>query len=454
MKKYYSNYEKKYSIKEILKLLLRKVGIIIACAALFAVGLWAMKSISQIQQETGTQNSTELKNNFDDDEELQISKYLLMVKILEEEEKKLEESIAYNLNPYRVAMSYNQYYVSAEYEKNYDVLVALSTYVESGALAKDVEEELYIGDAIYIDELISLENNIVTGEKQPNVFEIKVYGEDEVFCETLVTAIDSALKNYANSLDGIIANNELVQISSNVVVGTDLSLKDWQTQKETTVTTLETDTSAIYEKLSVDQKKYVDNQLSENGEYEEIKDEIIEEETSNVKTIVMGAMLGVLVAVAIILLLYIFSSTMKTEGEIQECFDILLLGHLPMERKNKWNCFVERLVEGKDIFDTDVAVEKICNNIFAACKKDHIEKVAVVADKVFGFEKYLTEFRNKMTDKKIEFVVVNDLYSALQKFDNLILVESKGKSKCKCIMNEINICKAQNACVLGYIVMM
>lgn len=441
MKKYYSSFEKDYSIKEILKFLLKKVWLVVLCAVVFGalLGFLAMP--------TGTdKQSVEL-----DVKDKQLAeKYVSYITAYEGEAERLEESIAYNLNPHAVVTTYSQYYVdSANEVDSYDIVTALREYLKTGGLAYDVAETSKLADALSIHEVIILdedeEQSII--QQKPNVFGIKIYGEDEASCVELNAAIKQALEAYADELDEVIAENDLVLISSSNVKGYNDYLYAWQRLKKEQFELMNDDTQAVYNTLSKEQKDYAYSLIREN---EEIEVEM-QSGSSTLKYAVMGAALGVLLSVAIFILYYIFSSTVKTEDELQENFDVLYMGNMSLLPRTKWDMLVEHILEGKPIAQNEQA-EKLCAHLSYICKKDEINKLAMLGEDDKSFDKTFVSMQEHLGNSKMSLVQLKTLSEESMDCENLILAIIKGKTKCQDIINTINICTARNIRIVGYVV--
>lgn len=441
MKKYYSSFEKNYSIKELLKLLVKKAWIIVGCAVVFAVLMGVLKMPSGADEQ-----SIELKA----EDRQAAEKYVSYITAYEAEEERLDESIAYNLNPHAVVTSHSQYYVDSSNEiDSYDIVTALKEYLKTGGLAYDVAQISELADAASIHELIVLdvseEENY--NQQKPNVFGIKVYGEDEVFCATLNTAIQQALEAYAQELDTVIAENDLVLISSSNVNGYNDYFYTWQTVKKEQFELMNEETQALYNTLSSEQKNFAHSLLNKN-EKSEVE---MESEGSILKYIILGAALGVLLSAAVIILYYIFSETVKTEDELQENFDVLYMGNLTVLPRTKWNAFVERIFTGK-LMEQNEQAEILCAHISSICKKEDISKLAVLGDKSEVFEKTFVCIQECVADSKISLIQYESLSDETMNCENLVLAVIKGKTKCQDIINTINICTARNIRVVGYVV--
>ncbi len=440
MKTYYSNYEKKYSIKEIFRVLLEKLWLIILVAVIFA----AVLGITQISI-----NDTSATAVLNDKEQKEVDKYISYVKSYEEEEERLENSYAYNLNAHDVITSYSQYFVKASNEKNsYDVLNALIEYLRSGGLARDTAKLTDIARQDEIFDLIVLDvnDNQQNKEQVTNVFGIKFYADDEAFCNQLNTAIKQAFETYANSLDEVIAENDLILLSNSNVKGYNQYYYNWQNSKKEQVERMKTETQALYDKLSFEQQTYINNILDDVD-----VDLDTDTEGGNVlKLVVIGGALGFLLSVAILILYYMFDSNIKTEDELQDNFDILYMGNLSILEKSKWSAVIRNIIAGKKA-DSRVELTKLCNHMISLCKKESINKLTILVEdeKILG--NYFDSLQVQMKEKNISLVCINDIYKELVCCENVILVTVKNKSKCQDITDIVNVCTAGNIKILGYV---
>lgn len=455
MKKYSSIYVKAYNVKDIVSLLLRKIGIICACAIVFAIGM----VILQYEESEIIENKVDVEA-FTDEEITEVEECVEKVVAYEQKVLELEDSIAYHLNPYSVDIHQTQYYVEAENEfEAYNIFLALIKYVDGGVLAKDIADATEYSTQLGVHELIRVDYSGCTGENVGTVFKIKVYGTDKETAGMLKSAIDTALTEYAEMLDDVIGENELNIIGSNIYNVYDSDLLNWQNDKKAVLTENENSLTVVYNALSNQQKQYVSEQVKQLHESSQFAEADLDinvvtgsDTLSILKSLILGAAVGILVAIMFYVFVYIFGTTMNADSEILDNYDVLYLGGVNFTKKNKWENLVEQIVEGKNVLDKESSIVRITNCLDGICKRKDIKVIAFVLDEVCAADELFSNISEKLKGFGIEAIAFDNVYTALGNHRNIVFVKGKGKSKCKNIVNEFNVCAAQEADVLGYIV--
>ena len=355
------------------------------------------------------------------------------------------------INPYKVDTVLLQYYVNAEDENTRkDMAAAYLSYISGGSLAADVVENNDLEDSSSdIQELIQCDaTGLTTGTafytENTNTINMYVYGVDEQDAKDIASYVKESMDAYSQKLSAVAPHTlTLFEEQYSVTCATKLvSLKNDRFGNLMTYN----DRTTSYEGLLSDKQKESAQKIvsaqKENDELEDSnetgktakKDETPKASISK-KYLVVGAFLGLVLAVVIIVLRYMFDPTIKTSKDLQMFYGTNFIG---------------------DVAQADgalLAASKIIN----MCSNRQIKKVLIAGKMATENEAAIKEVVDAVEKKGIVADIIGDILTdadavqTLEAKSNVVLVEAVRKSKYEDFNQEKALCESLDAQLLGYI---
>lgn len=192
---------------------------------------------------------------------------------------------------------------------------------------------------------------------------------------------------------------------------------------------------------------------------------VLEETHISRKMLLLGALAGILVGVAGLAILYVFSVKIHGTTEIAHLFAIPIMGNVNIvglkKRKilsvfDKW---LDRIVYGKDAkISYEQQVQIIVSNIFIACKTREAKTVLLAGSEIEHLpEVLIQDMKTALGKKEIDLIVGKSIaYDAetllkAEETGNVVLIETDEVSKCEDIVKELNSCLQNQIRNLGVI---
>lgn len=319
-------YERELDLVQLIKYLWKRVGIMCVGAV---VGLVLVLGLQLLAQEdtTSSQEDGELTSY-----EKKLKEYEENYAQLEMEisnlEKSIEEQIVYNnesilmkINPYSKKSVTGQFYIDSDYQimpeltyQNKDITTSVARAYQ--ALATTGELAKYINE--HLEEPIS--------ERYLNeLIEISYTGDYVLDVQVIHTDFESARKVYSLIVEYM--NQKKSEFEKNIGVYTITLLNESESDsvdlelKESQVTNLDA-INTLRETLTEKQEDFGELVMPTQG--------------LSLKLPVIGAFLGGFAVAAVLIVMFLMDTTLKTEQDIALILDIPVLGNIPaMEDKKK-----------------------------------------------------------------------------------------------------------------------
>lgn len=447
------------SVKDLIKECIRKIWIIIVAMVVFGILLAGFryakdkKNIANttVAESTEKVDVEKIVDDLERDDYNQVMTYVDLTNYRDQNRLYTADAKLMKINPYKVDTVLLQYYVNAEDENTRkDMAAAYLSYISGGSLAADVVENNDLEDSSSdIQELIQCDaTGLTTGTafytENTNTINMYVYGVDEQDAKDIASYVKESMDAYSQKLSAVAPHTlTLFEEQYSVTCATKLvSLKNDRFGNLMTYN----DRTTSYEGLLSDKQKESAQKIvsaqKENDELEDSnetgktakKDEAPKASISK-KYLVVGAFLGLVLAVVIIVLRYMFDPTIKTSKDLQMFYGTNFIG---------------------DVAQADgalLAASKIIN----MCSNRQIKKVLIAGKMATENEAAIKEVVDAVEKKGIVADIIGDILTdadavqTLEAKSNVVLVEAVRKSKYEDFNQEKALCESLDARLLGYI---
>lgn len=447
------------SVKDLIKECIRKIWIIIVAMVVFGILLAGFryakdkKNIANttVAESTEKVDVEKIVYDLERDDYNQVMTYVDLTNYRDQNRLYTADAKLMKINPYKVDTVLLQYYVNADDENTRkDMAAAYLSYISGGSLAADVVENNDLEDSSSdIQELIQCDaTGLTTGTafytENTNTINMYVYGVDEQDAKDIASYVKESMDAYSQKLSAVAPHTlTLFEEQYSVTCATKLvSLKNDRFGNLMTYN----DRTTSYEGLLSDKQKESAQKIvsaqKENDELEDSnetgktakKDEAPKASISK-KYLVVGAFLGLVLAVVIIVLRYMFDPTIKTSKDLQMFYGTNFIG---------------------DVAQADgalLAASKIIN----MCSNRQIKKVLIAGKMATENEAAIKEVVDAVEKKGIVADIIGDILTdadavqTLEAKSNVVLVEAVRKSKYEDFNQEKALCESLDAQLLGYI---
>ena len=447
------------SVKDLIKECIRKIWIIIVAMVVFGILLAGFRYVKDKKNiaNTTVAESTEkvdvekIVDDLESDDYNQVMTYVDLTNYRDQNRLYTADAKLMKINPYKVDTVLLQYYVNAEDENtSKDMAAAYLSYISGGSLAADVVENNDLEDSSSdIQELIQCDaTGLTTGTafytENTNTINMYIYGVDEQDAKDIASYVKESMDAYSQKLSAV-APHTLTLFEEQYSVTCATKLVSLKNDRFGNLITYNDRTTSYEGLLSDKQKESAQKIVSAQKENDELEDNdetgktAKKDETPKAsiskKYLVVGAFLGLVLAVVIIVLRYMFDPTIKTSKDLQMFYGTNFIG---------------------DVAQADgalLAASKIIN----MCSNRQIKKVLIAGKMATENEAAIKEVVDAVEKKGIVADIIGDILTdadavqTLEAKSNVVLVEAVRKSKYEDFNQEKALCESLDAQLLGYI---
>lgn len=313
-------YEREIDLIQLIKYLWKRAGIMCIGAAAGLVLVLGLQFVMQRSQESSA--DTEELTGFEKEMEEYEADHAQLQMEITNLEKSIEEQVAYNndsilmkVNPYDKKSVTGQFYINSNYQimpeftyQNADitnsVVKAYQALATTGELAKYINE--HIANPIkerYLNELITMS---YTGDA---VLEVTVVHTEIASAREIYDLIIECMEQNKNDFEQKIGEYTITLLNESESASVDLSLKEAQVANLDTI-------NALKETLVEKQKSFDALIMPTQG--------------ISLKMPVIGAFLGGFCTLAVLVVLFLIDTTIKTEQDIVLLLDTPVMGTIPV----------------------------------------------------------------------------------------------------------------------------
>lgn len=444
------------SKKNMIMYIQKHIMVVIICMILGAVGLTGVFYIKNIQEGKQEQNDIslgELYDGFSDEEKADVSYALYCYNRQKDIEQYIDQSLLMKIEPQHMTLVTSQYEVELVDEDKYteeeklrliqEIIIAYSVYVRDGGLSSRIaSDEKLINkySSRQLEELIEFgyDGSVET----MSTFCLYLYGTDIV--PELDNDYKSILEEYGVG-NGNLAKHRLKEINhlTNIVRSDTIynNQKNMYSERLTSKDKMKQATSS----LSGDTLRYYNEMTSledQNTNEDNIQTEVIEMSQSvSAKQILkyggVGAVIGFLGAIMILVFCYIFSPTIISDMDYTATMGIKLLGKIPE----------------KNILES---ISFITAKIKMACRKDTIEKLAIISSDFDNIDEEIKmQLEKALETQGVQALFIPDVLKDCENMNQLfeigscMMIEKFGVSKYNSVYDLAAMCNENEVNIIG-----
>lgn len=232
-----------------------------------------------------------------------------------------------SIDPYNVAVAEQIYYVKTDYQilpdmiyqnPDYtDAIVNAYMYVLTGESNLQPVAEKCDMELRYLEELVTVWSN------GSGMFTVHVIARDMEEAEKILALLDGGVATSRELIESTINAHEITKLTYNAYTTVDMNLSQTQSDKEDALTKLRTeyaDQTARYETLKEDYKNFKAPVSDSDGVLR-----------GSVKMIVLGALLGAVIACCIVCVQAAVSDRLYSAGSLTQRVRLRILGAVPTD---------------------------------------------------------------------------------------------------------------------------
>lgn len=398
-------------------------------------------------------------------------------KQLDEKSTYSKESVLMSINPYEENVVYLQYYVIGDAAET-DYASFFKQHISNGAAVSELVDVVTDGKNVYMvsDGDILNMNGDADGNK--NSFVVRIRGLSEDDCKTMAEQVKVNLQQYEQKLNENISGVSLILIEENSAVVVDEELVLWQNQTATMIKQLNNNLDSLKSNMTGEQLalyvKYT-NMLekeaagsvedSENGAENEnvsVEPQMTENKKSvqlSLTKLVLGAFLGLVLAVVWILLCFLFNPRLRSESEIKTLYHVNVIGTIKSGKKNRFDRQILKWrYHRAGALTLEQEVDLISANIKVACGNKDAQVYLTGSDLNKISSEFLEKIAKNCKEKGVAVVIGKEISyhaDALEKMaevGQVLFVEQIQNSYYDEIYQEITLCMEHKIPVMGMIV--
>ena len=349
----------------------------------------------------------------------------------------------------------------------------------AGEMYERLGEELGIASNS-IQELMGLERTAYGQTVPVNTLRLSVLYKDEEGCGKILQAIETYFAEKQRLLEGEVGAHSISVLNSSIstrvsasLANEQIDLRNEQLGRETTIASIKdafSDEEAFYYTYLTDGDFSKLIVLEEEEEPEEEEEEDSEEGSVppsarvSVKYILLGMILAAFVYVFVLFVKYIMDARLRYTDDVQELYEIPVLGRIPVERKKKPLDFVDHWIyalrdRNRRSFSRKEAVLLSAAGAKIAARKKGVGSVCCLGCGLKENSLNVCEqIKAQLAEEGLNVSVLNNvLYDAealeqLSSVGSVVLVETAGVTLYEEILKELELLRRQEIEVLGCVV--
>ena len=459
-------------LKDLFFEFLRKWRLIVCCALIGGIVLGAVAFAADVKRantpvvpnvEVEVEEDVTAELNIDELEEV-ISAVQLKAQI-DAKSQYISQSILMQINPFSTDKVILEYKISGA-----DAQTALNSYqiwIENGGfLNEDVADE----EKIYIGEL-------VTADASGETFMVQVLHQDAEACAALASEVKKAFGQYTTSLtmNGVVHVCTLLQETTTVVADGELhqfqaDYLDENIADQEELAKMKADMSADQVAAYLEMEREVFDRGETGNEASNSDAELQNPDTGaqpakvsiDLKQVLLGMVLGAVLAVVYIFVAYLMTGKLRTVGEVEKLYGVKMLGVMRnTQQKKKVFVAVDKLVwkleHGRNAVLSDKEEQQlVAASIYIQCQKYGTSTVYASGSKLANISaEIMNALKEELASKGITLVIGKDVTGNADalldasKAGNVLLVEEKRVSAYKDILKAVQMCVNNHIRVLG-----
>ncbi|MEE0861727.1 MAG: hypothetical protein U0L79_01975 [Lachnospiraceae bacterium] len=356
-------------------------------------------------------------------------------KILLDNEKMYNDQIMYNENAIYQKLDYEavdtiviQYWIDADKEKVFDVLVAYVDYYNNAFFSDIIEKNTELENG-YLKDVINMTYNINSQYDVASTITFTIYAENDIMAYQYETIVEEVIRNYSSLLNTTDLKHEIDKVYQKHFV--EQNDKIYTTQKEN-IDKVKTFENAIdtAEKIVEECNEQLEEYDKQLNEYYVQKEKREKNNGFSIIYIIVSASVAVCISAFLYVVNYIFSNRIKYADEIEELTNIKKLG-------------------------TINEIDSVACILDVICKKNNIERCAMVWQKMSTNEQ-LEHTKEILQDKIFvkmygENIDNKEMIQGLVMEEAVVIVVKLNHTKYQSINELVSVCMNCNLNIIGYI---
>lgn len=462
-------------IKDLLWEFIRKWRVIVVLAVVCGIALAAFQYRSDMNKTdvvTVKKTQEELEHAMGTQDLDEVTAAVALKRQADELSAYMESSLLMKLNPYEENVMFLQYYVSADSEAvANDANDAYITYITQGSLETELVSIVKETDAVYynaksVSDRAALK---VEGNSKERVLSVKVIGVTAEEAAKLANEVKIAFEEYSSVVSANIGVHQLQLMNEISAVIVDQNLAELQNWNATSIKTISNNLDSMKNEMTSDQISlfvYRTTVLEEDVTTGMVGS-VSEPAKISVKHFVIGVVIGVVLACALIFALYLFAPALRNEAEVKTLYGVKILGCVndaDFQKKKLFGCidkWIVKLQNGrKKALTFEQEVQMICANIALDCKKSGKNEVFLTSSAAEAIpETVQKNIVAKCEEKGIRVIsgaaisYDAEALETLAGIGNVVFIEKKRVSLYDEIYSEVALCKEHEINVLGMVVL-
>lgn len=429
------------------------LGVMVICSILFLT-IGYVKDYREYKIVNDKQADKTVELTYDDN--IAIENYLL----LKERVAYLEE---YNENSLLMALDFTnvcdiriQCTIVADENLKGDIAQLFINYIKTEMVAQMSKMEGF-PEADYLREIIRIERQGNTEESKNGVFTICIWTEEEEQGIAFADASMELLESYSLKLKDEVGDFTFAALKGEGEfrwINTVYTAKK-EAYKE--IQAIKTEFSECKSQLTSNQINAINTMEQGETESSEVdKDIVISKPSLRIKYLVVGAFLGIVLAIMAVIVREIFGGKVQTHKELHERLGLSHLVNLKLKSNSAVGNIIDKIFFTKEIGRLDSKIDFLTVQLKHYMKEEK-NKLCILSSVGDKETEILTMIENKIQDKGINCELVNvavDGSCAINQMienGNILLVEFVGESFIKNIYEEYEHCCQIDANIIGYI---
>lgn len=464
-----NNRQREVSLIQVFWKVLMGWKILLAFAIIFAVLVpgfryWTGMREYNSAMQAETSGEEETLPEFTAEEQQQIDDVYSLKVLLEQNRSYMEHSALMNIDPYHENVLNLQYYVDSDYMINYTedtepdyTSVITNAYVE--IVNRGLDQDTIWAEINEEQDELDMEGLISAGALSSTTFNVRVIYSDQMSLKEISRSIQKALNARSDELSEKIGSHELVLLSESISVQADRDLASSQSTVQELINTYRSRITSLMSNMTEEQLEVLGAEL-QNTELEEEEPEVIEKPAFSKVDIVLGFVLGFVLAGMLLACIAIMSNKLQETRELVDLYGLRQFAVVPKANKKKGLTALLLRIKNcrRKLYAPEAALNLAVSNIALYCKKEGIHQLLLTGSEIEQVDKSL--IKNMMDNlAKSDINVIygeNVCYDAAamcqaSEAGYVVLIEVVDVSIYQEIEKEIRMLRDQNVEILGCI---
>ncbi|MGN0342943.1 MAG: hypothetical protein ACI4DO_09125 [Roseburia sp.] len=384
------------------------VAVAVICAVLLPLAQYGSamanyRSELQIYEATMNQETAEQTAGvtFTKEEQQQIEEAARVKMLLAKNQDYAKNAVLMNIDPYQEQVLTLTYCVDTHYVANYmegveqnytlTLLSALASYANNGLDQTKVwGEDADVISEKHLTELVG--SSVSSG----NTFYITVIYTDEETLHTVADNIKPLMEAKAQELSDSITDFDLILASEDYEVRESYELAVKQQNVQNAISNYSTSLTNLTDKMTEEQLNYLEMNTLEEGENIEEMVPVLQapvKPSFHIMHIIVGAMVGIFLAVFTLTVIYIFSGKIHSSEELMTVFRLRQFGVIRLSAKKKGlDGVILKLQNGRrKQLSAEATVQLAASNVLLYCKKENINQLYLTGTEIEKLPKDIVE---------------------------------------------------------------